>query len=223
MHIITRTTTEEFVDTAVQWLTGSILEMQEDTEKQVVIGLCGGTTPKPIYAKLSTEKDINWQRTLCFLLDERFVPPSSPDSNQRLVRETLLTHEGVKAHSLFPNTDLPLAECLADYEKQIADIKADILIIGMGDDGHITSLFPPLEPEAFGPGHVVHTTTDTFAVHDRISVTLPVLLRASRRLFLITGDKKKKLLETMQHVSEDVSLYPAQYLFDDRTTWLVGP
>jgi 6-phosphogluconolactonase/glucosamine-6-phosphate isomerase/deaminase len=69
---------------------------------------------------------------------------------------------------------------------------------------------------------VIHTTTDRFAVHDRISTTLPFLLKAKKRLFLISGEKKNTLLKKMQSEMEDASLYPAQYLFDDRTTWMVG-
>lgn len=222
-HIITVPTTQEFVDTAVKWITGCILEEQEDSEKQVMIGLAGGKTPTAIYTKLSTESVISWERVLCFLIDERYVPASSPDSNQKVVWETFLTHNASRARALFPNTSLPLADCIDSYNEQLRDLKPDIVIIGMGDDGHIASLFPPLGDNVYGPDRVIHTTTDTFAVHDRITVTLPVLLSASHRLFLITGEQKAALLQKMQSVSEDISLYPAQYLFDERTTWLVGP
>ncbi len=172
---------------------------------------------------LSTEKDIAWERVLFFLTDERYTDVKSKDCNQRMVWETMLTHEASRARTLFPNTALPLEDCVASYNDRLRDLKADIVILGMGDDGHIASLFPPLGQEVYGPEHVLHTTTDRFAVRDRISVTFPILLGASKRLFLITGEKKAKLLATMRQVSEDVSLYPAQYLFDERTTWLVGP
>ncbi len=224
MHIIHAETTQEFVETAVKWITGNILEEQEDSEKQVMVGLCGGTTPKAIYTKLSTESVISWERVLCFLIDERYVPPSSEDSNQKLLWENFLIHNASKARALFPNTSLPLPDCIDSYNDQLRDLRPDIVVVGMGDDGHIASLFPPItDPGAYGPDRVIHTTTDTYAVHDRISVTLPVLLSASHRLFIITGEKKAALLEKMQTISEDISLYPAQYFFDERTTWLVGP
>jgi 6-phosphogluconolactonase/glucosamine-6-phosphate isomerase/deaminase len=140
-----------------------------------------------------------------------------------MIRETLLTRAGGEATLLAPETSLPLDACVGAYEKQLQGIKPDLVIIGMGDDGHIASLFPPLPPEVFGPTNVIHTTTDTFAVRDRISVTLPLLVSSKRRLFLITGPKKAALLQTMQQASEDVSLYPAQYFFDERSTWFVGP
>jgi 6-phosphogluconolactonase/glucosamine-6-phosphate isomerase/deaminase len=99
----------------------------------------------------------------------------------------------------------------------------DIVVLGMGDDAHIASLFPPVSPEAFGPALTLHTETERFAVKDRITVTFPVLLAAKKRIFLITGKEKQALLKKMQTVNEDVSLYPAQYLFDERTIWVVGP
>lgn len=223
MRIITAETTDEFVRLAVQWITGVILEAQEDQEKQVLIGLSGGKTPAPIYTALSTESMIAWERTLFFLTDERYIDSKSSDSNQQMIWSTLLTHEGAKARVLFPNTALSLADAVSSYNDRLRDMKPDIVILGMGEDGHIASLFPPLAKEAYGPEKVIHTTTDTFSVRDRISVTLPFLISATHRLFLITGPEKAKLLESMRQAPEDFDRYPAQYLFDERTTWLVGP
>lgn len=223
MHIVTTETTQEFIDCAVQWLTGSLLEAAENTDHQVTLALSGGKTPIPIYTKLATETSIPWERVLFLLADERYVPPTHPESNQKLIWETLLTREGSRAATLFPNTTLALPDAVATYADRLRGVRPDIVVLGMGDDGHIASLFPPLTPEASGPSTVIHTTTDEFPIHDRISTTLPFLLSASRRLFLITGPKKKALLDLMQQENEDMSLYPAQYLFDERTTWIVGP
>lgn len=223
MRIITAESTDEFIHLAQQWITGMILEAQEDQEKQVLIGLSGGKTPVPIYSALSKESMIAWERTLFFLTDERYIDSKSPESNQQMVWSTLLVNEGARARTLFPNTALPLADTVSSYNDRLRDMKPDIVILGMGEDGHIASLFPPLPKEAYGPQKVIHTTTDVFTVHDRISVTLPFLISASHRLFLITGAEKAKLLETMRNAPEDFDRYPAQYLFDERTTWLVGP
>ena len=223
MRIITAESTDEFVRLAQQWITGTILEAQEDQEKQVLIGLSGGKTPGAIYTALSEESMIAWERTLFFLTDERYIDSKASESNQQMVWSTLLTNEGARARTLFPNTALPLADTVSSYNDRLRDMKPDIVILGMGEDGHIASLFPPLPKEAYGPQKVIHTTTDTFSVRDRISVTLPFLISASHRLFLITGAEKTKLLETMRQEPEDFNRYPAQYLFDERTTWLVGP
>lgn len=222
MDIVRYDTTETFVRSATQWIIATILRAQHDGGT-AVIGLCGGSTPKPVYAMLAADISIDWNRVTFFLLDERYVPGGHPDSNQRMIRETLLTHAAAAATTVFPNTSLPLPACISDYEQKIAALpRASLVIIGMGDDGHITSLFPPVGPEAYGPANIIHTTTESFAVRDRISVTFPVMLHAAKRLFLITGPTKAALLTTMQKSNEDVSLYPAQYLFDAQTTWMVG-
>ncbi len=221
MDILRLDTTEKFVRTAVAWITAVILKAQHDGGT-VTIGLSGGSTPKSVYVLLSTELGIDWTRVTFFLVDERYVPATHPDSNQRMIRETLLTHASAAARAVFPGPSLSLPDCITDYDKRVQKLSPDLLILGMGEDAHIASLFPPVGPEAYGPANVIHTTTDSFAVHDRLSVTFPVLLRASKRLFLIMGEKKSALLQTMQQANEDVSLYPAQYLSDDRTTWMVG-
>ncbi len=223
MDIVRADTTEEFVRMAVAWITATIAEAVAD-HGSATVGLCGGGTPKPVYAMLATDQHLPWARVKFFLTDERYVPATHTDSNQHMVRSTLLTREAKNAVLLAPRTELVLGHCVADYAKTVKDLgHPDLVILGMGEDGHITSLFPPVPPEAFGPETVLHTQTECFAVKDRISVTFPALLYAKKRLFLITGEKKLTLLKKMQESNEDVSLYPAQYLFDEKTTWIVGP
>lgn len=221
MDILSFDTSEAFVRTAADWIRAVILKAQHEG-KTATIGLSGGSTPRPVYVLLSTELGIDWSRVVFFLTDERYVPADDKDSNQHMIRKTLLTHEARDAKTVFPDTSLPLDACIADYDARIKALSPDLVVLGMGDDAHIASLFPPVGPEAYGPAKVIHTTTDRFAVHDRLSVTLPVLLHASQRLFLIAGDAKSALFTKMQKENEDVSVYPAQYLFDDRTTWMVG-
>ncbi len=221
MDVIKIDTTEQFVRTATAWISAIIVKAQHDGGT-ATIGLSGGSTPKPVYVLLSTELGIDWKRVTFFVVDERYVPAEHPDSNAKMIKETLLTHAAADAALIHPDTSLPLPECISDYAAKIAKLTPDLLVLGMGDDGHIASLFPPVGPEAYGPAKVIHTTTDTFAVRDRISVTFPVLLHAPKRLFLVTGEKKAALLKTMEKDNEDVSMYPAQYLFDERTTWIVG-
>ena len=221
MDILKTSTPAEFITTAVQCLTDAILRAQQDG-KTVTIGLSGGSTPKPVYEKISVEKKIDWKRIQLFLLDERYVPTDHQDSNAKMIRETLLRNEAGTASFLFPDTTLPLTECIAQYDKKVSSLHPDLLVLGMGPDGHIASLFPPVPPEAFGPSSVLHTTTDRFAVHDRISVTFPVLEAAKKRVFLITGSDKSALLERMKDGNQDASLFPASALMDERTVCVVG-
>lgn len=222
MDILRTDTAEEFARTAADWIICAIAQALSG-KPSVTVGLCGGGTPKPVYSLLAAEKSLDWKRVKFFLTDERYVPATHADSNQNMVRTTLLTQEASGALLVAPETELPLSECIADYEAAIRKIgQPDLVLLGMGDDGHITSLFPPVPPEAFGPALVLHAETDRFAVRDRISLTFPPLQSAKKRLFLITGEKKLALLKKMQESNEDVSLYPAQNFFDEKTTWIVG-
>lgn len=221
MDILKTSTPAEFITTAVQCLTDAILAAQQGG-KTVTIGLSGGSTPKPIYEKLSAEKKIDWKRVQLFLLDERYVPADHQDSNAKMIREALLKNEAAGVSFIVPDTTLSLADCIAQYDKKVSSLHPDLLVLGMGPDGHIASLFPPVPPEAFGPSSVLHTTTDRFAISDRISVTFPVLESATKRVFLITGSDKSALLEKMKDGNQDASLSPASALMDERTVWIVG-
>ena len=160
MDIIRIETTENFVRTAAAWITGTILQAQHDG-RAVTIGLSGGSTPQPLYALLATERGIDWKRVTFFLVDERYVPAGHRDSNQRMIRDTLLTHDAGTAKLIVPDTSLSLPDCVKDYEDRIRECASiDLVILGMGPDGHIASLFPPVGPEAYGPAKVIHTTTN---------------------------------------------------------------
>jgi 6-phosphogluconolactonase len=221
MEVTRYNSTDDFVRAAAQWIASELHQLLEKQE-HVTLGLSGGSTPQPVYTLLAANRNIAWDRVSVFLVDERYTPADAADSNQGMIHQALLIGAGANAASIFPDTSKPVDECVQQYDQLIAKITPDIVILGMGDDGHIASLFPPLGAAAFGPSTVIHTTTDRFAVHDRISTTLPFLLKAKKRLFLISGEKKNTLLKKMQSEMEDASLYPAQYLFDDRTTWMVG-
>ena len=87
---------------------------------ECIIGLSGGSTPKPVYTLLGKDESIDWRAVSIFLLDERFVPATHPDSNQKMIRETLLANAQIPASKcVFPRTDLPLPACAEDYERQL--------------------------------------------------------------------------------------------------------
>jgi 6-phosphogluconolactonase len=225
-HLI-ETSADAFVERATMQIADVIRDAVEE-KGSCVLGLSGGSTPRPIYEALAKEKDIDWWRVWMFLVDERFISSESPDSNLRLVRETLLRDSGTyEAEHLFaPHTDLSPEECVATYDRDLHRLldeqgHPDLVILGMGDDGHIASLFPPLSPQAFGPTLAIHTQTDRFAVRDRISVTLPVLEEAAAKIFLLKGEAKKKTLDDMMRSMDDLHRWPAKALLEKPGTTVV--
>ncbi|CDI75554.1 Glucose-6-phosphate dehydrogenase, putative [Eimeria praecox] len=248
--------------------------------KQLVVGLSGGSTPGPLYAALRqtaiahAERDkgqnspasgqhssgasshlaIDFSRVSFFLVDERYVPPTHPKSNVRLVMEELFGQEvwsdqeaggamsfRPTAYSWphpdfdfsFPDTSLPLEQCIKKYRESLSNLLwrhggVDLLLLGMGDDGHIASIFPPLSTTQYEAATcpstiVVHSTTDRFDVHDRISVTLQLLAGASRKVFLIKGESKLDTWFRMESSPEQSPLmFPAIEVINSGGSYVVS-
>ena len=211
LELINTRTEQDFVTQGTAVLAGRIRQ-NIDEYGHAIVGLSGGSTPKLIYEVLGKEK-IDWNNVTVFLVDERYVPSTHADSNQKLIRETLLKNAKIpESQIVMPNTSLPMEECITQYELAIAEMLSKgiphLVTLGLGEDGHIASLFPPLGDEAFGERLVIHTTTDHFAVHDRISVTMVIIGSADRKIFFLKGMEKKKVWEEMQE-SFDIQRWPA--------------
>jgi 6-phosphogluconolactonase len=180
------------------------------------VGLSGGSTPKPVYEALAQEA-IDWSRVTFFLVDDRCVSPDHPDSNQQLARSSIINVTG--AASVFPDTSLPPDESAQEYGSRLRLLwnnhLPDVMIVGMGPDGHIASLFPPLAENLMDDTRLVaHTTTDTFAVHDRITLTLNPITAAEHHVFLLKGEDKKQLWEEMMDSAENEQRWPAKRIVD---------
>lgn len=192
------------------------------------LGLSGGSTPKPIYALLGQDASIDWSSVYVFLVDERYIDITDAKSNQKLVRDTLLEHARIPEENLFfPRTDLPLPACATEYEERLhallGEKTVDIVTLGMGDDGHIASLFPPLDDDAFDEHDVLVTTTDRFDVRERVGVSLPFLTQAKLPVFLLQGEGKKKVWEEMLAADVNLRRWPAQaVLATERAIAVIG-
>lgn len=217
---------EEFVARGTKLLERATIEAVTK-RGHCILGLSGGSTPGPIYAQLGQSKDIDWSKVSLFLVDERYVPKEHAESNQRLIAETLLAHARIPRPNLvFPKTTLAVENCVADYEERLRSLFAegapDIVVLGMGEDGHIASLFPndkaALEEKQC---MVLHVQTDRFAICDRITIILPLLASARSMLFLLRGKNKSKIFEETVSAKFDPLRYPAHVLLNTgRTTWL---
>jgi len=146
---IESTSEDEFVQKGVNVLREKIDEALARLNS-CIIGLSGGSTPKKIYEELG-KQDIDWSKAFVFLVDERYIEASNSDSNQYLVRSTLLKNAIIPEKNLvFPDTSLPIDECISKYAKDLIQLFNDhlptLVTLGIGEDGHIASLLPPSHP-----------------------------------------------------------------------------
>jgi 6-phosphogluconolactonase len=175
-----------------------------DARGWFTLALAGGRTPRGVYALLADEprlRDaIDWARVHAFFGDERCVPPDHPESNYGMARAALLSKVPIPAAQVHRmRGELPPAEAAAAYEAELRALAAapgsaprlDLVLLGIGEDGHVASLFPgtPAFDERTRlvvPNHVPHLGAW------RITVTFPVLEAAAAVLFLADGERKAK-------------------------------
>lgn len=225
-HIIATDSDSEFIEASVTTLADRINAAIAD-HGRCVLGLSGGATPKPIYAALGRRSDIDWSKVFVFLIDERCVPADAPESNQRMVRQSLLMSATIPhEHIVFPDTSLPIDACVADYserlKRQWSDRLPDIIALGFGDDGHIASLFPPLSPDALSDERlVIHTTTDRFPGHDRITLTLNPIAAAGCHVLFLSGHTKKLAWEEMLGSDEDERRWPLKRILTQQDVTVI--
>jgi 6-phosphogluconolactonase len=165
------------------------------------MALAGGATPRGLYTRLAAEpfrSRLDWARTWIFQGDERCVPPTDPDSNYLMAYESLLSHVPVPSGQIFrirgEETDSGLAA--AEYETDLrttfepARVRFDLILLGIGVDGHIASLFPGSPALGEKDRLVTAVEVRAAAVPRRITLTLPVLNAARHVLFLVAGSEK---------------------------------
>lgn len=206
---------DDFVAQSVTVLVGRITQ-SIDEFGSAIVGLSGGSTPKPIYEALGKE-NIDWNTVFLFLVDDRYIDAHDDESNQKLVRETLLMNASIpEKNIIFPDTTLPIDKCIADYEIRLAELLSKgiphMVTLGLGEDGHIASLFPPVPTAGYGDHLVIHTETDDFAVHDRITTTMVVIGSADRKIFFLKGEGKKFVWDEMMQSedAEDMDRWPGK-------------
>jgi 6-phosphogluconolactonase len=165
----------------------------------------GGSTPAPLY-RLLAHRDLPWAKVGVTLTDERFVDPVSPQSNQRLFSETLLAGFARKAAFMPLMNPAPSpAEAAEAVDKDVrALLPFDVVLLGMGEDGHFASLFPHSPALALG----LDAEADAVVIpipaalpappQSRLSLTLAALLQSKLIVVLITGEAKRAVLERAQ-------------------------
>lgn len=187
--------------------------------------LSGGSTARECYGRLAElggpGTGVAWGDVDVYLGDERCVPPDHPDSNHRMVAETLFAVVGAVGsdHPMY-RSGAPSAAA-ADYQAVIAPLPAfDVVHLGLGPDGHTASLFPGSAAlDITDPGVLVVANQDPSATnrHDRITLTYPALARARLAVFTVSGASKRDAFAGVV-AGADV---PAGRVTADRIVWLV--
>jgi 6-phosphogluconolactonase len=180
------------------------------------VGLSGGSTPGGIYTELAQHAEIPWKRVSLFLGDERWVNESDPQSNTRMVRETLMSPTGAAKDARFlpPDTTLDCATGSVRYADLLvkelgAQAVFDLMLLGIGEDGHTASIFPGSE--------LLHHSPDLCAVarhpvnhSTRITVSRGVLERSRVSVFLAKGAGKASVVKRIIKGDEPEEFLPAR-------------
>ncbi|MCU0428461.1 MAG: 6-phosphogluconolactonase [Cytophagaceae bacterium] len=190
-------------------------------KEHTYIALSGGSTPKLLFSYLSTNyKKIDWKKVHLYWGDERCVPPDHKDSNYKMTFETLLQHIEIPSHNVHrvlgekdPTTE---AKRYAEEIESTVPMKNglpqfDLVMLGMGDDGHTLSIFPH-EQSLFNAAQTCVVATHPESGQKRVSITGKVANNALHIVFLVTGSSKAAKVEQI-HKKKDAYLeYPAAHI-----------
>ena len=209
------------------------------TRGRAMLALAGGSTPKATYGLLAQparRSRIEWARTYLFFGDERFVRPDDPSSNFAMVQRTLLAPAPVPGGHAFPvPTQLATAAAAAAaYAATLAKAfgigevggppRFDLILLGLGEDGHTASLFPGAASLAVADRWVVASPPGaTPPPVERITLTFPVVNAAREVLFLVSGENKAEALRVVLEGQPTREQRPAVWVrpVDGTLTWLV--
>jgi len=192
----------------------------------------GGSTPKFLYEQLA-KQDLDWTKFHIFWGDERYVPVTDPLSNEGMTRKAWLDHVAippVNIHAI-PTDDSDPEIAAQKYELHLREFfylsfdltiseypKFDLILLGLGDDGHTASLFP--HTKALSAINRLITVGEK-DLQPRITFTANLINQSKQILFLVQSAGKDSALKAVMAESEDANLYPAR-LINGNVTWLIA-
>jgi 6-phosphogluconolactonase len=182
-----------------------------DAKGAATLLLSGGSTPSGVYALLSAQ-DLPWQKVTVGLVDERFVGPTSPYSNFKLIGETLLQNHAKVA------TLLTMVMDETDYKRNLQKVAAtyriftdtDVCLLGMGPDGHTASIFPNDTASSHANtaiDSILYNTTAPTTPTQRITCNGPLLRRSKHLFLMITGAQKKEILAQSEQLQLPIATF----------------
>lgn len=206
-----------------EWITSLIEETLTNKEKFSLV-LSGGNTPKKLHLLLASspfKERINWKKINIFFGDERAVPFEDDRNNARMAFDTLLDKVEIPWEQIhFMDTNLTPDEAAARYEKLLKEYfggpvipfqSFDLVLLGMGDDGHTLSLFPGTPVIKEENAWVSSFFLKTQQMH-RITLTKNIVNHANHIVFMISGSEKSHALYEVLEGEKNVELYPAQLI-----------
>ena len=198
------------------------------------VSLSGGSTPRGLYSELAKDAHrLPWNKIYFFWGDERHVPPDDKDSNYRMARETLLSQAPIPPDHVFrmPAEDTDAARVAEQYEqtlRQFFDLKPgelprfDLVLLGLGPDGHTASLFPG-SPALEERSRLVAANWVQKFGHYRLTLTAPAINNAAEVMFLVSGGEKTAALQSVLYSNAPAEQFPAKLIqpVKGRLLWLV--
>jgi 6-phosphogluconolactonase len=218
LNLLVYETPEELAEAAAREFVARAEETINALGRFAVV-LAGGSTPEATYEVLARDYPgtLDWGRVHVFFGDERTVPPDHEDSNYRMAHEALLSRVPVgSVHRM--RGELPPAEAAAAYEEELREFfgpdefpSFDLILLGIGEDGHTASLFP--ETSALD-------VTDRWVVANpvlklettRLTLTVPAINAAKAVTFLVAGQGKAEVLKEILEGDADPRAYPAKFI-----------
>lgn len=190
---------------------------------KATLALSGGETPRATYTQLAKEDNIAWSAVDILFVDDRCVPPDHARSNFKLAKETLLDHARIPAERVhrMKGEAKDLDAAAREYESFIGE-PIDVMILGIGDDGHTASMFPGEATIDIKDRKVVSVAAKGER-EARLTVTSPVIIEARNLFVLAVGGKKTDALDRVWSVSGSKKDTPARVIRENRgsITWII--
>lgn len=200
------------------------------------LAISGGRTPRQFFELLAEDKmslSLPWDKVMLFWVDERCVKPDSPDSNYKLAADTFLKKVQIPLKNIFriAGESVDYNRAVEDYAQKIKEVfnlqpgkfpEFDLMILGMGPDGHIGSLLPN-SYALFDTNDLVTVVYKINGGLNRITLTHPVMCAAKQLIVLVSGKEKAKIVRDVFIEKPDEVKYPVHTLWSilDKVIWLI--